>query len=262
MFGAFSCLPRRGVMVQTDWPILILTLEGDEARRRPLLDRLAELGLLWRLVFGVDGRRGLPAEYLPLIDRDAARNRLKRPMTDAEFACALSHRQIYKTIVDEGLAGAIVLEDDAILTGDFPDFLRAGHYRTDTLTLLYHYSGRALPWQRKKAGRWMMYRPTRRASGCTGYSVSRNAAHDLLRATTPVTCVSDWPVDLYDLRAWLVSPRVVHHAAPGQGPSHLEQDRAFAEMQQTRERKNPARFFKASYYRGLVRRRLARRVDS
>ncbi|MEG4644940.1 glycosyltransferase family 25 protein [Paracoccus sp. APAP_BH8] len=248
--------------MRADWPIFILTLEGDEARRQPLLDQLAGMGLQWRLIYGVDGRRGLPAEYLSMIDRDAAHDRLKRPMTDSEFACALSHRQIYETIMDEGLDGALVLEDDAILTPDFPDFIRAGHHLTDTLALLYHYSGRALPWQRKKAGRWLMYRPTRRASGCTGYTLSRNTAHELLQATTPVSFVSDWPVDLYHSRAWLVSPRVVHHAPPGQGLSHLAGERTAAEMQRPREKKNPARFLKASYYRGLVRRRLARRVDS
>lgn len=248
--------------VQTDWPIFVLTLEGDEERRQPLLDQLKEMGLQWRLIFGVDGRKGLPAEYEAMIDREAAHVKLKRPMTDSEFACALSHRRIYNIITDEELAGAVVLEDDAILTPDFPDFIRAGHHLTDTLALLYHYSGRALPWQRQNVGRWVMHRPTRRASGCTGYTLSLIMARELLRATTPVSCVSDWPVDLYHSRAWLVAPRIVHHAPPGQGPSHLEGERAAAEMLLQRGKKNPARFFKVNYYRGLLRRRLARRVES
>ncbi len=247
--------------MQTDWPILILTLQGDEARRQPLLDQLAAMGLSWRLIYGVDGRQGLPNDCLPLIDREAARGRMKRPMTDAEFACALSHRRICEIILDEGLAGALVLEDDAILTPDFADFLQAGFHRTETLALLYHYSGRALPWQRRKAGRWLMHRPTRRASGCTAYTLSRHAARDILRATTPVACVSDWPVDLYETKAWLVTPQIVRHPPPGEGPSHLDKDRAAAERQTVREKKNPARFLKARYYRGLIRRRLARPVD-
>lgn len=262
MFGAFSCLPRRGVMVQTDWPILILTLEGDEARRRPLLDRLAELGLPWRLVFGVDGRRGLPAEYLPLIDRDAARDRLKRPMTDAEFACALSHRQIHALILEEGLPGAVVLEDDAILTPDFSDFLQAGHHLAEKLVLLDYASGRALPWQRKRAGRWLMYRPARRASLNTAYALSRHGAQDLLQAATPVGFLADWPVDLFHVGARLVVPRVVDHHPEGQGPSHIAEQRAAAEAQQLREKKNATRFFKPDYYRGLIRRRLARPVGA
>ncbi|MTE00489.1 hypothetical protein GIY56_09325 [Paracoccus sp. YIM 132242] len=204
----------------------------------------------------------MPDEYLPLIDRDAARVRLRRPMTDPEFACALSHRRICSLIVNEGLAGAVVLEDDAILTPDFPDFLRAGHHRTDTLVLLDYASGRALPWQRKRAGRWLMYRPARRASLNTAYTVSRRTADELLRASTPVSFLADWPADLFHLQAWLTEPRVVHHSPAGQGPSHIAEQRDAAEMQYLREKKNSARFFKANYYRGLVRRRLARRVGS
>lgn len=248
--------------MRTDWPIFILTLEGDEERRQPLLDQLKKMGLQWQLVFGVDGRAGLPPEYEAMVDRNAAQTRMRRPMTDSEFACALSHRRIYETIVKEGFAGALVLEDDAILTPDFYEFLQAGYHSTDTLALLYHYSGHALPWQRKKAGRWRMYRPTRRASGCTGYTVSQNTAQELLHATTPISFVSDWPVDLYHLRAWLVAPSIVNHAPPGQGHSHLEQERAAAELLTQREKKNPARILKANYYRGIVRRRLARRVES
>lgn len=248
--------------VRMDWPIFVLTLKGDEKRRQPLLDELSEMGLQWQLVFGVDGRAGLPPEYEATVDRDAAQSRMRRPMTDAELACALSHRHIYSLIVDGGLPGAVVLEDDAILQPDFPDFLRAGHHLTETLVLLDYDSGRALPWQRKKAGRWLMYRPARRASLNTAYTLSRNTARDLMRAATPVSFVADWPVDLYQLRAWLVAPRVVHHALSGKGHSHLEQERAAAELLLQREKKNPARLLKANYYRGIVRRRLARRVES
>ena len=262
MSGAFSCLSQRGAMVQTDWPILILTLEGDEARRQPLLDQLAAMGLPWRLIQGVDGRQGLPAECLPLIDREAAQARLRRPMTDAEFACALSHRQIYGLILDEGLAGAVVLEDDAILTPDFPDFLRAGHHLTEPLVLLDYASGRALPWQRRRAGRWLMYRPARRASLCTGYTLSRAGAQELLQATTPVSFLADWPVDLFHAGARLVVPRVVDHNPAGQGPSHIAEQRTAAEAQQVRERKNPFRFLRPGYYHGLIRRRLARPVGA
>ncbi|QFG36632.1 glycosyl transferase family 25 [Paracoccus pantotrophus] len=262
MPGLFHVRWNGILTMRADWPIFILTLEGDEARRQPLLDQLAGMGLQWRLIYGVDGRRGLPAEYLSMIDRDAAHDRLKRPMTDSEFACALSHRQIYETIMDEGLDGALVLEDDAILTPDFPDFIRAGHHLTDTLALLDHCGGRVLPWQRKKAGRWLMYRPARPAWLCTGYTLCRNTAQELLRATIPINFVSDWPVDLYHLRAWLVVPRVVHHNPQGQGPSHLAQDRAIMEMQVPCKKKNSARFLKVNYYRGLLRRRLARPVDS
>lgn len=246
--------------VQTDWPIFVLTLEGDEERRQPLLDQLKKMGLQWRLIFGVDGRKGLPPEYEAMIDREAAQNRLNRPMTDPELACALSHRHIYNLVLEEGLSGAVVLEDDAILWPDFHDFLRGGYHLTETLLLLDYDFGRALPWQRRKVGRWRMYRPARMPTLATAYTLSRNTARELLQAATPVSFVADWPADLYHLCAWLVAPRVVDHSLPGQGLSHLFDQRS--SVQRPRERKSFARFLQAEYYRGLLRRRLARRVVS
>lgn len=242
--------------MQADWPILVLTLDGDDARRQPLLDQLDAAGLPWQLFFGVDGRRGLTAEYLPLIDREAAQRRLKRPMTDAEFACALSHRKIYQTILERGLAGAVVLEDDAILTPDFAAFLQAGLHRVDSMALLDYRFGRALPWQRRRAGRWGLYRAAQRATLTSAYTVSRRSAQDLLAATTPVSFAADWPADLYELRAWLVVPRVAQHNEPGQGPSHLADARSGVEART----KDAGRYLDADYWRGLLRRKLARKV--
>lgn len=242
--------------MQLDWPILILTLDGDEARRQPLLDRLDAAGLAWQLFMGVDGRRGLPHEYLPLIDREAAQQRLHRPMTDGEFACALSHRTIYQTILDQGWAGAVVLEDDAILQPDFAEFLGAGLHRVETMALLDYRFGRAVPWQKRRAGRWTLYRAAQRATLTSAYTLSRKSAAELLAATTPVSFAADWPADLHDLGAWLVVPRIADHNAPGQGPSHLADTRSKVSTQG----KPAGRQFSAAYWRGYLRRKLARKV--
>lgn len=242
--------------MQSDWPILILTLQGDDARRQPLLDRLNAEGLTWQLFMGVDGRRGLPPEYLPLIDREAARQRLHRPMTDGEFACALSHRMIYQTILEQGWTGAVVLEDDAILQTDFAEFLNAGHHRVETMALLDYRFGRAVPWQKRRAGRWTLYRAAQRATLASAYTLSRKSAEALLAATTPVSFAADWPADLHDLGAWLVVPRIADHNVPGQGPSHLADERSTVSTQG----KQLGRQFSAAYWRGYLRRKLARKV--
>lgn len=243
--------------MQDDWPIFILSLPGDEARRQPLLDQLQAAGLGWRIILGVDGRRGLPPDCLAQIDRDAAQQRLGYAMVDGEFACALSHRLIYRTIVDEGLSGAVVLEDDAILAPDFAQFLQAGHHRIPLLALLDYRFGRALLWQKRPLGRWTAYRAVQRATLTSGYSLSRRGAEKLLAATAPVSFVADWPVDLYDFGAELIVPRVVLHNPPGEGPSHLDAGRSAVAG---RPGKDPKRYFRPRYWRGLLRRKLARPV--
>lgn len=243
--------------MQDDWPIFILSLAGDEQRRQPLLDQLAAAGLEWRIILGVDGRHGLQEHCLALIDREAASRRLGYTMVDAEFACALSHRQIYQTVLDEGLSGAVVLEDDAILTPDFAVFLQAGHHRVARIALLDYRFGRALLWQKRALGRWCAYRAAQRATLTSGYSISRHGAEDLLAAATPVSFVADWPIDLYEFGAELIVPRVVLHNPPGVGPSHLDAGRSTVAKARG---KDPMRYLRSEYWRCLLRRKLSRPV--
>lgn len=243
-------------MISPDWPIIILSLEGDEGRRQALTDALMQAGLPFRIFYGVDGRRGLPAAYDPLIDREAAQKRLRRRMTDAEFACALSHRAIYSLILDENLAGAVILEDDAIITPDFVEFIRSGLQRIGTMMLMDYNYGRALPWQRKALGRWTLHRAAQRATFTSSYSVSRSAAMTLLEATTPVSYVADWPVNLYEMGAWLVSPKL---AAQGGGPAQVSRIGARPKAS-PRGRSRARTGFRWSDIGTYLRRRLSRPV--
>ncbi|WBU53383.1 glycosyltransferase family 25 protein [Paracoccus sp. SCSIO 75233] len=242
--------------MDSDWPIFVLTLEGDDLRRQALIDALDAANLAHRLFFGVDGRNGLAETYQPLIDRAAATRRMGRAMTDGEFACALSHRLIYETILSEGLEGAVILEDDAIPGPDFPAFLAAGCHRCARLALLDYRFGRALPWQRQRRAQWDFYRAAQRPTLASAYSVSRLSAADLLAASTPVSYVADWPTDLHQLGAELVVPRPVEHRPPGAGPSHLEAQRSVADHQT----KNPRRHLNRAYWKNFLRRKLARKV--
>lgn len=239
-----------------DWPIFVLSLPDDEARRQPLLDRLTQMGLPFRLFYGVDGRAGLPADSLPLIDREATAKRMGRAMTDGEFACALSHQNIYRTMVEEGLPGAVVLEDDAILTDDFADYLQAGHHRRQGLTLFDYRFARALPWQRERLGRWVLFRAAQQPTLTTAYSLSREAAARLIAANSPVSFAADWPMDLYADHGWVVTPRIVRHNEPGTGPSHLQANRAKASGV-TREQASRGQ---PGYWRSYLRRKIARKV--
>lgn len=54
------------------WPLLVLTLEGDEARRARLVVTLERLNIGYHLFWGVDGSTGLSPCEEQLIDREAA----------------------------------------------------------------------------------------------------------------------------------------------------------------------------------------------
>lgn len=210
----------------SEWPIFVLTLPGDDDRRQPLLDALGSAGLSYQLFMGVDGRSGLPGEFEALVDRQAALARLGRSMCDGELACALSHRQIYAHILEAGLPGAIILEDDAILQPGFADFLRAGDYKRVPMLLFDYSFGRALPLLRIRVSHGEFRRAACQFSTANAYSLSVGVAEQLYRASTPVSVPADWPASLYELEAWLMVPRLVRHITPGTGgASHLQEKR-------------------------------------
>lgn len=209
------------------WPIFVLTLPGDEERRAPLLRRLDGFGLDYELFMGVDGRAGLPDDYRGMVDPDAARDRLGYSMTDGEFACALSHRAIYAKLCDDDLPGAIILEDDAQLADGFADFIRSDCYQKLPMTLIDYAFGRALPLLRHRSAGgqpWVLRRAVQ-GTVTTAYTLRQDAARRLLDATTPVSHPADWPVELFQVGAWMCVPRLAWHDAPGQRVSHLDKER-------------------------------------
>lgn len=209
-----------------DWPVFVLTLPGDEARRAPLMTQLAAMELVAEPVLGVDGRQGLPPEYEPEIDRAAARARMGRSMTDGEFACALSHRAIYRRIVEDGLPGAIVLEDDTILSPGFSALAKEPSLLHLRLLLIDYAYGRAIPFSGRRLGVMRRYRLAYSCTMANAYFVNAEGALLLLRATSPVSACADWPCCLFGLKAWALAPRLATHQPPEPGRvSHLDAQR-------------------------------------
>ena len=103
-------------------PVFVISLPDCHDRRAGISAALDGLGLPFQFADAVDGRRGLPPEYESQIDRAATR-RKGRILTDAEFACALSHISVYRRIVSEGIDHALVLEDDVIPQPDLVRYL-------------------------------------------------------------------------------------------------------------------------------------------
>lgn len=245
------------------WPVFVISLPGCEVRRAPLLDALAAQGIACEVVLGVDGRNGLPPEYEPAVDRAAAQARLGRPISDAELACALSHQKIYQLIVDRGLPGAVVLEDDAQPQAGFRAFLNsAAHVRHDLTLFDYADNARALFGSGREVLPGVVLR--RLSAPChiaTGYAVSARAAMRLKREGLPVRGIADWPCDITKLGARLVVPRLILRPSSSEG-STIEPSRAPLSAQRLPSRKDPARLLTASYWRLRVRRLFSARLPA
>lgn len=240
--------------------IFVLTLQGDDERRAPLLAELQKQRLEYELFFGIDGRRGLSPELESMIDRAEAERVMRRRLTHGEFACALSHRGIYERILAEGLEAALVLEDDALISPRLGDFIRSGGCFAAPMILLdYSRISVSRFTSRSIRGFGQLWRVVVNPNFATGYIVSNGAAQELMRRTTPIRSVADWPGDIYGLKAWALSPRLVDHLPIGNELSHLAPER---EPNIPRGvKKSRLRYFKKAYWRGYVRRRLSKRVN-
>jgi len=98
--------------------IFIITLKKSTDRHslfRDLFD-----GLDYDILWGVNGKE-LDLDELNnkgVIDLEKQIELLGKPLTKGEIGCALSHLNVYRTILDEGYKNALVFEDDIRLSNN------------------------------------------------------------------------------------------------------------------------------------------------
>ena len=194
------------------WPILVISLADQCIRRNTLISQLETFRLEFQLATTVDGRNGLSTKYESMIDRSRTLLRLRRPMSDGEYGCAISHMLIYRRIVDEGLPGAIVLEDDARLHHLFCHFVGSRGYERAHIVLLDH----ANAWVWRSRSSPLMpgvdgFRLALNPKATTGYSISARGARYILRNGFPICSPADWPCDISRISSLAALPHLERH---------------------------------------------------
>lgn len=210
----------------SEWPILVLSLEDAVERRARLVAQLEAFGLDFEIVSAIDGRAGLSKRHETMIDRAATRDNLGRDMGDTEYACALSHHFLYRRVREDGLAGAVVLEDDAIVLPQFAEFMALKAYETADLIALDHWFGRIWRFSGERLTKTVR---TGRLSllPCltTGYSISAAGCAFIIENSLPISRTVDWPCDIRKIGARAAVPRIVDHDPIELNNSAMEQER-------------------------------------
>jgi GR25 family glycosyltransferase involved in LPS biosynthesis len=95
--------------------IFVINMEFDTRRKAFMLDQFKTLNIVnYEFINAVDGRQ-LPDAKVTLINQ-SRKKYFDKPTNDlkkGQIGCFLSHRNIYKKIMDQNLSEAIILEDDA-----------------------------------------------------------------------------------------------------------------------------------------------------
>jgi GR25 family glycosyltransferase involved in LPS biosynthesis len=105
-------------------PVFVVSLARAAERRARMVEHLQSIGVVYRVIDAVDGG-AIP---------ESERNALTGPgvrLHPGAIGCYLSHLEIYRQMVDEGISAALVLEDDARLHPAFAAVLRDGLTSTD-----------------------------------------------------------------------------------------------------------------------------------
>jgi glycosyl transferase family 25 len=241
-------------------PVIILSLTDAVERRKPLIDSLRTNGITFETWDAVDGRNGLSPEYDTMIDRPAACAHMNRELGNAEFACALSHHFIYREILERDLDMAVILEDDAIVDRPFFEFMAVIHKPDCDLLLLDHMRARVRRMGALKINRnTTAYRCASVPWLTTGYLITRSGARMLVEQSLPISAAADWPIDITQMQAYAISPRVVDHPDMITGASDIRQDRPeVTPLTVRRKRRSIARVFRRSYWRKTFHKRFGR----
>ena len=197
-------------------PVFVVSLPDCVDRRASIQKCLDGLQIPFEFVDAVDGRNGLEPSFEADIDRQGS-EREGPIMSDAEFACALSHIQVYRRIVQHDIDWALVLEDDAIPTPNVKTYVENRYYEDADLTQLHFNRTRVSRLGSKHLfGAHSSYlRSKFKSPSAVGYVISNRAARHILENGVPVTQRSDWPKCVEEFisekRFRVVNPPIVKH---------------------------------------------------
>lgn len=192
--------------------VLVISLRRSVDRRRSVEEHLQQAGVEFEFFDAVDGRA---------IDHEASQAQGARwKLTPGEVGCYLSHVDVWKRIVSEGLPSALVLEDDALLAPDaWPLIKQCAAWGADWDLIRLSAIEKQVGWRVASLGRGHhLVLPTKSPSGSAGYVVSLAGARRLLAALSVPATPIDTALDeywAYGLNIPMVVPPLVLHGDVG-----------------------------------------------
>lgn len=184
-------------------PIFIISLKHSK-RREFISERLTSLGLSFQFIDAVYGK-DLSEEELSKIDFDffIQKFKSKKKLTLGEIGCAMSHVNAYEKILANNLTdGAIILEDDAVVSPDFVEIateaLRKLPKKADIL-FFDHGKAKVSPFYRSLPEHYRLSRylvPSKNSRRgiykTTAYFITKLGCEKLLKNAYPIRMPSDY----------------------------------------------------------------------
>jgi glycosyl transferase family 25 len=174
-------------------PVFVINLARSANRRAFILPYLQALGVRAQIFPAVDGSQLDRAALGPegRYDDAYAHERFSRSLSMGEIACTLSHVELCRKIVADGLPVAVVLEDDITFIDGVADVVRRALANAPAdweLLQLYHWCKDTFPVADGVLG---FNNKTCLPLGSLGYVIRQSAAKKLLETALPVCYPAD-----------------------------------------------------------------------
>jgi glycosyl transferase family 25 len=105
--------------------VFVINMARSAKRRERMRELLDGMKIEWEFFEAIDGGLMEEASRASSYDDDLCRRVNGRSLTKGEIGCALSHRGVYRRMLDRGIGKAVVLEDDVRLDASFPRVIEA-----------------------------------------------------------------------------------------------------------------------------------------
>ena len=176
--------------------IFVINLKRDTQRREYIENHLDSRKLKYEIIDGVYGKDLSKSEINEIADLKLSYKKMGKTISVNEIGCALSHQKAYKKIINENLDGALILEDDIILSSDIKEIIES-IYEHQKLFSECFWVGmfRSYINTKKKLFEINAFHSiykSPRTRGAVAYYIDKSGAEKLLNLNKKITYVSDW----------------------------------------------------------------------
>lgn len=184
--------------------IFVISLLRSKDRRESISGQLQSLNLPFEYIDAVNGLEMTPEDVRQVCHDSYFQKYLDVEwITEGVVAAAMSHKVIYQRIIDNNLDYALILEDDVLLSEEFPSVLDAlkNFLREDRAITLFCQTSvpdKNIYFDKESAipviDKFKLYKPlslTKVGSGAA-YIISRKIAEKYLEIQTPLRFCPDW----------------------------------------------------------------------
>jgi len=121
-------------------PIFIVNLKKDSEKKEHMKKLCKQYALDCQFTDAVDGKKLDQNELSEVYDSKRAQKEYGRKLSPGEIGCTLSHKEIYRKMVNEQIAQALIFEDDITFDDRIHDALSSiSNFPIDWECVLLHY---------------------------------------------------------------------------------------------------------------------------